>query len=90
MNQPAFNHQTVRDTVVRVTAHDGRTFAVVGYDNGDYGITCNGNPIGALAWHAGQIDDCIAAMMELAGMKDHPVPSPSAISPASASAHPLR
>lgn len=57
---------TVKETVISLMSDMG-TLSVVLLINGEYAITVEREPIKALYWHAGQLEDCIATAARMAG-----------------------
>ena len=57
---------TVKETVISLMSDMG-TLTVVLLVNGEYAITVEGEPIKALYWHAGQMEECIAMAARMAG-----------------------
>ena len=60
--------RTIRETLLTVTSRAGDTFALVTFDDGSYGLTNSGKPIGGYHWPDDQLIECVEALVRLAAL----------------------
>ncbi len=62
-----FGQRIVKEVVTTTERDDGILFAVVRFDDGEYGISQNGQLIRAYVWPEEDADICEQTMLKLAG-----------------------